>query len=975
MAATFRDEEAVELLKFALRNYRSHFGTSALVALMRARAIDDALLAAAAGPRAAAWRPLVPTERADAAAPHPPGWQPATHEAGLVASLVLGSTLPIEVSIIQGLRGVAARVEGEADARMAAAATDRLRRMADLVTEGARAFGNGSPRARAAPATGARESPGLGLAEPDARGLPDWGPLALEELCRRADPPAPAAPAAPAAPSVPRTLEELVRDYDDDGAAYGEQRRDERPRDEPLLPFACAWLVAAADRSMHLTWPEPAADAASRMLERQREEERQNWYAPRVENLGVAAARFAACVSLGRALELLNASHAQGDDLQNLSRAALARVRHLSPDLPSTAASYLRSWAAGLSHQRSSRPWRGPFGVFPYAYSPPPRSLAASVGPPFELMRQAGGGELVAVALEVVSKGFAYNTVSALVAPDHAQAFEGAAIERFKSTPSPRVALGVCLAELGTIPALEALFQELAGDASSADVSEWALTGARPIATQLLMTAIRQANPKVALRAARALAARRDPAAHRRFAELAERASGPLRWVAIEGLSLLGRSAEASRTLRAAFDRATPPEEQLLLDRAADCATTYHDLAWTLELDVRPGHEAALSKCAARLALFWPDDHPDASRAALLDRLIGLLVDDPRRLLAWGTSSDESTRLVRLIRIHLQGVGPRYPELIATLDRLRVPPAPIAGASNSSQRGPSQQADGAPVPRSFDADAGVEASRRQPPLSESACFSVRAPASVPPGASFLVEVFVHSKGARDELAQWSSMPRARDVTVGPRRVASGTTLDVAISIEGVEVEDESAQVLWDGALGALSFWCAMPADALSPTYPGKATFSVGGVAIAKAHFVIDCGPVAGAPREVATEQKVVRSAFASYASPDRVAVLARVQGMRKVVPFLDIFVDVLSLRSGERWADVIRDEIKARDVLLLFWSTAASQSPHVETEWRIALEEKGLESIDPVPLEPPATVPPPAELSALHFNDPLLFVR
>ena len=53
----------------------------------------------------------------------------------------------------------------------------------------------------------------------------------------------------------------------------------------------------------------------------------------------------------------------------------------------------------------------------------------------------------------------------------------------------------------------------------------------------------------------------------------------------------------------------------------------------------------------------------------------------------------------------------------------------------------------------------------------------------------------------------------------------------------------------------------------------------------------------------------------------------------------------------------------------LFWSQAASESKEVEWEWRLALNNKGLEFIDPVPLEDPRQVPPPAELSSLHFGD------
>jgi len=91
--------------------------------------------------------------------------------------------------------------------------------------------------------------------------------------------------------------------------------------------------------------------------------------------------------------------------------------------------------------------------------------------------------------------------------------------------------------------------------------------------------------------------------------------------------------------------------------------------------------------------------------------------------------------------------------------------------------------------------------------------------------------------------------------------------------------------------------------------------------------------------------------------------------MLKVIPDLDVFVDVLDLRSGDHWEARIRREIAARDMFYLFWSVAASQSPWVEQEWRTALELRGLQYIDPVPLQPPNVAPPPPELAALHFNE------
>ncbi|MFN0181816.1 MAG: hypothetical protein ACKVZ0_23670 [Gemmatimonadales bacterium] len=74
--------------------------------------------------------------------------------------------------------------------------------------------------------------------------------------------------------------------------------------------------------------------------------------------------------------------------------------------------------------------------------------------------------------------------------------------------------------------------------------------------------------------------------------------------------------------------------------------------------------------------------------------------------------------------------------------------------------------------------------------------------------------------------------------------------------------------------------------------------------------------------------------------------------------------------SGQRWEAVIKREIPARDVFYLFWSHAASRSAAVSMEWHFALETRGIDFIDPVPLVPPEEVPPPAELSGtLHFND------
>ena len=89
---------------------------------------------------------------------------------------------------------------------------------------------------------------------------------------------------------------------------------------------------------------------------------------------------------------------------------------------------------------------------------------------------------------------------------------------------------------------------------------------------------------------------------------------------------------------------------------------------------------------------------------------------------------------------------------------------------------------------------------------------------------------------------------------------------------------------------------------------------------------------------------------------------------------LDVFFDVDSLRSGDDWELALHEEIKRRDVLFLCWSHFARESKWVDAEWRYALEQKGADCIEPVPIESPDICPPPAELSFKHFNDKLLYI-
>ena len=56
-------------------------------------------------------------------------------------------------------------------------------------------------------------------------------------------------------------------------------------------------------------------------------------------------------------------------------------------------------------------------------------------------------------------------------------------------------------------------------------------------------------------------------------------------------------------------------------------------------------------------------------------------------------------------------------------------------------------------------------------------------------------------------------------------------------------------------------------------------------------------------------------------------------------------------------------------MLYLCWSHNSSTSPWVKREWEHAYETKGIDSIEPIPLEPPDECPTPPKLAGKQFNN------
>ncbi|MFM7646846.1 MAG: TIR domain-containing protein [Cyanobium sp.] len=244
-----------------------------------------------------------------------------------------------------------------------------------------------------------------------------------------------------------------------------------------------------------------------------------------------------------------------------------------------------------------------------------------------------------------------------------------------------------------------------------------------------------------------------------------------------------------------------------------------------------------------------------------------------------------------------------------------------------------------------------------------------APASVQGHGPFLVQVAAHLHDAAEEISalamECDSSTGRRGTTSLGTRIQRGTRLAFRLSGTGFQVDEQSQAVTWRGHSEFVQF-LVTPVSSQG-TLGLAVSVLQGDVPIGAIKFVVSIDPTtADALPQACSEAIRYRSAFASYASPDRGEVLRRVQMLRAAG--IRCFQDVLDLEPGDRWERRLWQRIDEADVLFLFWSCHARDSEWVSREWQYGLQRKGLDFIRPVILEHPSA-PPPPELAALHFDD------
>lgn len=212
----------------------------------------------------------------------------------------------------------------------------------------------------------------------------------------------------------------------------------------------------------------------------------------------------------------------------------------------------------------------------------------------------------------------------------------------------------------------------------------------------------------------------------------------------------------------------------------------------------------------------------------------------------------------------------------------------------------------------------------------------------------------------------------KEKRLGKIRLNDECRVRIELTSDDVEIEDNVIEQIWYGDYAMFTFIINTPKEFKKDRVVIKGSVYVNELKSMYISLFLD---VNNYVKHVNVDKKMVESAFVSYSRKDIVAVTNMIQGMRKINPDIDIFMDVEKLESGEYWENVIKKEIDSKDVLYLCWSTNAMNSEWVDKEWRYAYETKGIDFIDPLPVELPNNCPPPKELSQRHFTDKYLFIK
>jgi len=255
-----------------------------------------------------------------------------------------------------------------------------------------------------------------------------------------------------------------------------------------------------------------------------------------------------------------------------------------------------------------------------------------------------------------------------------------------------------------------------------------------------------------------------------------------------------------------------------------------------------------------------------------------------------------------------------------------------------------------------------------------------APNTVETDEEFIIAAFISSPKQKKEVEEAANLIDEEIIKRAEKflnlQISNGDKIIFNLQVDGCEIDDPVQEAVWQGEITSAEFGVKVLSWFKGKKLIAKLTIAINGIPAGNIKFRIKVQKDAAVFETIDAPVKTTRykTAFISYASPDRNEVLRRTQMLS--ASGITFFQDVMNLKPGELWENSLYKEIDNCDVFYLFWSTSAKNSKWVKEEYRYAqnLQASGKEiEIIPIPIEGPPVPLPPDELSHLHFNDGFLY--
>jgi hypothetical protein len=310
-----------------------------------------------------------------------------------------------------------------------------------------------------------------------------------------------------------------------------------------------------------------------------------------------------------------------------------------------------------------------------------------------------------------------------------------------------------------------------------------------------------------------------------------------------------------------------------------------------------------------------------------------------------------------------------------------------AGAEPEAAAGAEPEAAAGAEPGSPPQSAGGPGSTgaEPEPEPEPVLLGGSAPRRARPGDVILAQFTAYVAGfeeqARKELGPEDASSQVRLGVETDCRWPVGTRVTARCTVRGFTMQPLTETFVWDGECRTVAFDIEVPADAqprsvviLMEAFVHDRADAPDAVQVGRLRLPLEIGDVADDEPRQRVDAETPRTAFASYASEDRLDVLERVSSIERSAG-LKVFMDVIDLRMGDRWEPELSSRIASSDRFLLFWSEHAAGKKWVTWEWQQALDAKGEDALELHLLRTTPIELIPERLRHFHFNDIYLQAR